>query len=523
VERKRIRLVLQILALISLFALAGTTQGGGSNSCCCSCGCFGGSDTVVCPNTSVAISNTAIERWHDYAFNSSPVTYNNKDWPYIKEWATKFSVGLLVPKAPGADQPGKLVGDGHHVQVNLQDRRGTAHDIRTRIPLVADPVAAQKLESMFPSGSDAHWQALKPANDDFLDMLPDDTTTWDSGDGWLNYRIDFHSGDLCNGCSLPIGGCVRDIPEWVPMETARLAIARQAGVEIRMDGDMVCFEPVETTINLIGAKIESDVAWLSPYGGPVLNETMGPNVMPGYLLGHSLDETVTFDLQPIQSSQNWAYEWTDRYARPIDRIDVEPSDIHSYPPPEMNVWVHSSEIPTCTLAMDTIAISATAEIEPGVVITAKQLSRISVWPDENLCNVADLEIAKSTDATEVTPGQDIIYTLTITNHSDTGTGVIFTDTLRPARAIERAWLPNACHWEGDDIACRLVRLGPGASRTLSIRIRVADLYYGEISNVASVAPEGGIDRRFYDNLTAPLVVDVTGGSILILPLVLRGN
>ena len=120
--RKELRSMLQIaflLATLLVVAANSPTEGGG----CCSCNEKKGSDFPyhsaigdTRPNVS---SGALVERYHD--FETTGVTLNDKDLAFIKNWLPgNVVLGLHIPTAPGANQPGSLVADGNEVNARVE-------------------------------------------------------------------------------------------------------------------------------------------------------------------------------------------------------------------------------------------------------------------------------------------------------------------------------------------------------------------------------------------------------------------
>ena len=106
---------------------------------------------------------------------------------------------------------------------------------------------------------------------------------------------------------------------------------------------------------------------------------------------------------------------------PITQIEVGPQ---STPWGNKNVGVVGT-VPTCTLAVDTIHITATSVITPSFQAIATSL--VNVVPDPEICPVADVGIAKVVSSRVITAGQSVTFTLTISNHEQTAVDAVVTD------------------------------------------------------------------------------------------------
>lgn len=102
---------------------------------------------------------------------------------------------------------------------------------------------------------------------------------------------------------------------------------------------------------------------------------------------------------------------------------------------------------------------------------------------------ADLSLAKGDSPDPVTAGNNVTYTLTVTNNGpDTATGITLTDTLPSGVSFVSA-VPGSptCTNAGQTVTCNLGSLANGAFTSVSIVATVAAGATGSLSNTASVA------------------------------------
>ena len=182
-SRERRRSTFQIAILLSLSLLAALTGWG-----CFGCG--SGSDhlqvqlSTAANGRSLITTDGHVERWHDFWGESR--TFTAGELGFLRNWiGGKTVIGLLVPQAPGADEPGSLAA-------------GVAHDAsvwfngwQMDVDLVASEARATQLEAYFPTVPNSHWQVLVPGNDDRKAGLPTETTTFANVSGWLHYTLDY--------------------------------------------------------------------------------------------------------------------------------------------------------------------------------------------------------------------------------------------------------------------------------------------------------------------------------------------
>jgi hypothetical protein len=377
------------------------------------------------------------------------------------------------------------------------------------VPLVADDGSAAQIATMFPPSPGTHWQALSPESGSSKSItltIPYTTT------GWLSYQIDFVGGS-CNGCEVQLAFCARDA---MPTAVGNL-------LDFQGTGDLVCADPVHTFISLYDEDITLPVAAFGFWGGVVQVSTPGPDVEINYALSHTSSQTETFSLGEIQSEQGWDYAWYDiTGATEITQVTIGTGVRQPH-----NLRLKGSGLPTCTLALDSVQLTATNPDFPDAVAT----TRVQVVPDPATCsNIYDLAIAKSTDTVTsgqvITSGNWITYTLVITNYESIPVNAVVTDTLSPASAVDTGsmHLPAECTNSGAEITCLVDAVPTEAAKTLTISVKLSKSYGGTLRNLAVVAPAGGADKAFYDNVAQ---VDVTvlwkDAKKTFLPLVLRSD
>ena len=517
--QKTLRSVLQIAFLLFVLLAVAADNPAASNGCC-QCDEDGGTDNKVETETSSggalssAIQSGRVERYHD--FSTSDTTLRGKDLAYIKEWLPgNVIIGLHIPTAPGASQPGSLADEDHELVARVAGS-GPSY----QVPLVSDTDMADCISDIFPPDAGAHWEALVPANDEYLDWIPEDTTAFEDFQGWLKYVLDFHGASFCNGCTIKLTYCTPtdSLPEDLLARHPLLRLALN-DLEWHNDGCLTCTDPIPTVIRLTDYQgnplPSSPAAWLSAWGGPVLTGTYGPQVEKWYTLGHSLQETKTFNLEPIQSEKGWMYDWYDTSGNPITQLEVVPST-STWDEPQ-NVVVRGT-VPTNTQEFDTIHLTATCASDPS--LQAEATSIVGAFPDPTQNTVADVGITKTANAQTIAAGESVEYTLTVSNYEESPIHVIITDTLTPAWIISDVTLPQGCERNGGQIVCEVLNVPAGGSTNLRYTVHTANWLGATLSNQAEAQPRDGVDFRFYDNQAGPVEVIVEGeGSTLYLPFI----
>jgi uncharacterized repeat protein (TIGR01451 family) len=439
-----------------------------------------------------------VERYHDITFSSTVATA--KDLQYLRSVSgTAWAIGLLLPTAAGAAGPGQLTADEHELHL------GAWRTLDIRIPLIPDAEAAVGLTALFPPAAGAGWQALKPANYDWVKSIPTQTVTITNGGGQLHYFVDFGSASLCNGCTMQMTACATQ-PVPLPL---RLMVEAMAGLRLVSDGaGLTCAEPKPSVVTVVegpGNLLPNrplNVAF-GFWGGQVVTTTMTTTAVIPLRLEHTSTVSQTYRLEPIASELGFAYEWRNMANQPIGQITLPPATVSWGP---LNLQARTAGLPTCARLLDTVHITATHVTTPS--LQATNWVQVQLAPDPARCPLADIGVRKIASATEVNAGDWLTYTLTITNYENRIVSAVVTDTLEPAYALAEARLPAGCELRGGAIRCAVNDLPARGARSVQIGVRVAATFAGALVNLAYAEPAGAIDTREYDNIAVAPEVEV---------------
>jgi len=520
--RKAVRSLIQVTFLLAVFLSVAASPPTSSFNCwSCICWWISGSDHDEKKSEDVqrdyllqSGEKHVLERYHD--IDASDFTLNSKDLGFIREWLPGNAyMGLQIPTAPGAVQPGVLADDNHKLSLHF----GAQWD-RYQVPLTTRSDVAAQIANVLPPDPGTHWQALGPANDDYLADIPTETTLFQDIGGYLYYALDFHGANLCNGCVVKLVFCTPT--ESLPVRsTSSHPLLRAALNRLHWNSDecLTCTDPIPTVIRITdyqGNPLPSaPAAWLSPWGGPVLTSQYGPDVRLEYALGHTLESAKTFNLEPIESEKGWTYAWCDLDDNPITQMEV-PADSEPW---TVNLRVLGT-IPPNAQGFDTIHLTATCVSDPS--LKAQATSYIGGFPDPSQGNAADVGITKEASAQTIEAGESVRFTLTVTNYENEPVHVVITDTLSPSWAISNVTLPQGCERNGGQIVCQVWNVPAGGSKVKQYNVHTVSSWGATLSNLSEVQPRNGFDLRLYDNQAGPLEVVIEGESgLLFLPLVAK--
>ena len=472
------------------------------------CGCLYGSDhkQSAYPSRQQLLAEGVVERYHDFGAQETQVTV--KDLSYLRDHLQNGGggIGLLVPQAPGADQPGSL-DPGSPAKIYLYPMvDGQWRNID--VPLQQDTALEAELNTLFPPPQGTRWQALAVKDFAWMDQLP----TGDSKialQGSLYYVVDFHGADYCSYCEIKLTACSKKV-----FSFAEMAVLNTMTNDQMVQGSgLTCAKPLPTTIMITdqaGAPQPGPLtASLGLWGGQVYVTATQPSVTIDYTLIHTSDSPQMMNLA-LTSDQGWTYQFTDLSGTPLTQIEVGALKTPVWENFAANLRVVGSGLPTCTRQIDTIHLTATMVSNPSIQATAD--TQVQVLPDPATCQVADVGVTQASSGAEVQAGQAVTFTLTVTNYESSALDVVVTDTLSPAEAVGEVTLPGNCTRSGVTIQCQVNGLGANASLELPIQVQSSLSFTGTLINQAQAEPAQGSDARFYDNAATPAQVVVSGGT-----------
>lgn len=168
--------------------------------------------------------------------------------------------------------------------------------------------------------------------------------------------------------------------------------------------------------------------------------------------------------------------------------------------------------------MSDIVIEVIAPVTPGIISNIASVSALTDDPDETnndnsanpvettVLRAADLELTKEAAPQTVSPGKNLTYTLTVTNHGpDPADNVTVTDDLAENLSFLSAngvgW---ACGESGTVVTCTMTSMPVGTS-TIVIELLAPADGFGSVDNTAMVGTTS-IDADSENNSAGPVTV-----------------
>lgn len=146
----------------------------------------------------------------------------------------------------------------------------------------------------------------------------------------------------------------------------------------------------------------------------------------------------------------------------------------------------ATSAPTAT---PTASPTATPTASPTATVTASPTATLSPTPTTPVVLEADLAISKSASANPVQAGENLTYTLNISNNGPAAaTGVTVTDNLPPAASLVSAVASQGggCSGTGS-LTCVLGDMNPGSAASITVVVNVPAAATGSLINSATVS------------------------------------
>ncbi len=501
-NRIYLRQALEVTAMLAVVVIAAVTGWG----CICKSSDYNSSGQLASRDRQAG--DGRLDHWSDLI--GEQVSVSAKDMRYLQEFlgSGEVGVGVLVPTAPGASQPGDVFG---YPNVYVSFETDDYHQFT--VPMTTSQSLADTLEQASPAPQGTHWQALVPSSFDWLSQVPTQTGVFTNVYTSLYYGLDFHGTDLCNHCQVSMTGC--STRSFNPVE---LAVLRRlapdgalAGPEIRA-GEFTCTPLVNTTLVVHGFGGETLpgplVLGVGIYGLSPYTATSASSLSLPIDVSHTSEVTMSVDLAPIRSAQGWNYTWTLPDGTPVTRVDVAPMADY---PLDLNLRVHTDNLPQCARLLDTVTMTATAVLTPS--LTGSASTSIQLLPDPAHCATADVGIYQVTSSRAISAGLPLTLTWTITNFETSQVTAAVSGTLSPLAAVGSVELAPGCSRSGGLVTCQVDLPASGQVQVVSV-VHSANTFNGLLEAAVQAEPVGAGDPRFYDNSAGPASITISGGTPL---------
>lgn len=264
--------------------------------------------------------------------------------------------------------------------------------------------------------------------------------------------------------------------------------------------------------------------------------------------GTDLAVTKSANPSPVAPGQTLTYTITVNNAGPnlatnVQVFDTLPGGVTflSATGPSGSICSQAGGVVTCTLgslangasavvtitvtpnATGTITNTVTATTSVGDTNPGNNTATVNT-PVQASPNATDLAITKSANPSPGTVGQNLVYTITVTNNGpNTATATVVTDTLPAGVTFVSVAGPSgsSCSQAGGTVQCNLGNLGNGASA--AITITVTPTATGSLSNTATVTTTAGETNPNNNTVTIATTVNDPSGQATTTTLIVSPN
>src|SRR5262245_32537780 len=148
---------------------------------------------------------------------------------------------------------------------------------------------------------------------------------------------------------------------------------------------------------------------------------------------------------------------------------------------------------------------------PKTVLTATFLLILMGGSTNAFSQNVDLAVTLSASPDPVEIGDDLTYTITVTNHGPvTATGIILTDPI-PVAADFVSVSPATCSNASDMVTCDLPDLANGANAVVTIVVKPRTR--GTLTNTATVTANENDENPANNSATLDTMVNAKGGGV----------
>ncbi len=432
-----------------------------------------------------------VDQWHD--FKAEQVKTTTKGVGFFRQWLNgNMAFAIRVPQSDDGSEPGRVGQSGNIILLVGPDAN---HTKRLDITLRRNDALAGDVEALLPTDARHRWQVLEPADYGFLQKVPDNVGHME---GTFYYRLEFGGTDRCNGCTLQLAFCARNMGNLPTLAAPALRTKLVQGARLS------CTQPQTAYILLEdpGVPPPAVVAAFGFYGGRFISQNKAGSIAIPVRLSHTDTKSLTFDLASVRSARGWTYTWYNGSGTtPVSQINVPPANPHTEQPPNLTLKV---TVPPCTSATDLIQLRAHAN--GGIV--AEGYTYVVVYPDSSKCSLLDVGVGHTADSSRVAAGSAITLTITVTNYETSEVGAVFTDTLSPADAIVSVTSGNECAWQSPHLVCQVPSISAQGTHQVLATLTTSSRFTGTVESLVQVQPMAGTDAEGYDNTSGPLTIEV---------------
>jgi len=221
----------------------------------------------------------------------------------------------------------------------------------------------------------------------------------------------------------------------------------------------------------------------NPAGVLDMSASRGGSNLPG---GASIAAGDTIDLTTTWNVGDWNSLDKVSNCFELNGADLNALDVQEKPTANDGIFTYSVTVPASVSSGDTFCVRGDLAGNPSAGGTGTFKSNILCWTVGGTTTNPDVKVTKSASSTNVTSGDTVTFTIEASNVGNaTATSVQIKDTVPAGLTITGT--SGSCATSGQVVTCNVGDIAQGASKSVTITLKVTDAACPSVDNKATVS------------------------------------